>query len=299
MFQRLRLFKDRMAGITVLGLTVFSGILLFLIIAGLTWKAFPLIQTHSFNDLIFGTRWKPMKGQFGFWPYIVSTVYVTCIAMILAVPLCLLCSIYLSEYAGDSVRNVVIPVIDILAGLPSVIFGIWGIILIIPFISNHLAPAFGEPDTTGYSILAGGIVLAIMVFPIVIHIMLEVLRTVPKELRETSLSLGTNKWETIRKVVLRKAFAGIMAAVVLGFSRAFGETLAVLMVVGNTAIVPNSVFSSGYPLPALIANNYGEMMSIPQYDAALMFAALLLLAIILFFNVAARITIRRVQRQTI
>lgn len=138
-----------------------------------------------------------------------------------------------------------------------------------------------------------------MVFPIVIHIMLEVLRTVPVELREASLSLGANKWETIKKVVLRKAAPGISAAIVLGFSRAFGETLAVLMVVGNTALIPKSLFDSGYPLPALIANNYGEMMSIPLYDSALMFAALLLLTVILVFNVIARMVIMRLEKQMI
>jgi phosphate transport system permease protein len=136
----------------------------------------------------------------------------------------------------------------------------------------------------------------IMVFPIVIHIMLEVLRTVPVELREASLSLGANKWETIKKVVLKKALPGILAAVVLGFSRAFGETLAVLMVVGNTVMIPKSIFDSGYPLPALIANNYGEMMSVPMYDSALMFAALLLLTVILLFNIAARVVMVRVER---
>jgi phosphate transport system permease protein len=219
------------------------------------------------------------------------------ISIVIAVPLCVLCAIYLSEYANKKVKSFVTSLVDILAGIPSVIFGIWGIIMVVPFISNTLAPAFGVEDTTGYSILAGGLVLAIMVFPIVIHIMLEVLRTVPVELREASLSLGANKWETIKKVVLRRAAPGISAAIVLGFSRAFGETLAVLMVVGNTSLLPHSLFDSGYPLPALIANNYGEMMSIPMYDSALMFAALLLLTVILLFNVVARMVIMRVERK--
>src|SRR4030095_11541433 len=256
-------------------------------------------ESHSLKDLLFTSMWKPRKNAFGFLPYIVSTVYVTLISLIIAVPLCILCSIYLSEYANKKVKSFVTSLVDILAGIPSVIFGIWGIILIVPLVADKIGPFFGVDDSTGYSILTGGIVLAIMVFPIVIHIMLEVLRTVPVELREASLSLGANKWETIKKVVLRKAAPGIAAAVVLGFSRAFGETLAVLMVVGNTAIIPKSVFDSGYPLPALIANNYGEMMSIPMYDSALMFAALLLLTVILLFNVIARIVIMRVERKMI
>jgi phosphate transport system permease protein len=293
----LRILKDKVAGKSVLGVTGFIGLLLFLIVGGLYLKSLPILQSHSLHDLLFTSLWKPGKGKFGFLPYILSTVYVTFISIVVAVPLCILCSIYLSEYANKRVKSFVTSLVDILAGIPSVIFGIWGIIMIVPFIADKLAPAFGEDDLTGYSILAGGIVLAIMVFPIVIHIMLEVLRTVPVELREASLSLGANKWETIKKVVLRKAAPGIVAAIVLGFSRAFGETLAVLMVVGNTALIPHSVFDSGYPLPALIANNYGEMMSIPMYDSALMFAALLLLVVILLFNIAARLIMIRVERK--
>ncbi|HYV90344.1 MAG TPA: phosphate ABC transporter permease subunit PstC [Chitinophagales bacterium] len=292
-----RILRDRIAGKSVWMVSAFIGLLLFLIVGGLLIKSWPILQTHSLNDLLFKSLWKPRKNLFGFLPYILSTVYVTMISILIAVPLCVLCTIYLSEYANKKVKNFVTSLVDILAGIPSVIFGIWGIIMVVPFISNTLAPAFGVEDTTGYSILAGGLVLAIMVFPIVIHIMLEVLRTVPVELREASLSLGANKWETIKKVVLRRAAPGISAAIVLGFSRAFGETLAVLMVVGNTSLLPHSLFDSGYPLPALIANNYGEMMSIPMYDSALMFAALLLLTVILLFNVVARMVIMRVERK--
>ncbi len=294
-----RVLKDKIARKSVWLITVFVGLLLFLIIGGLYLKSAPILNSHSLSDLLFKSIWKPRKDQFGFLPYILSTVYVTLISLVIAVPLCILCSVYLSEYANKRVKSFVTSLVDILAGIPSVIFGIWGIILIVPFIADDLAPFFGQDDTTGYSILAGGLVLAIMVFPIVIHIMLEVLRTVPVELREASLSLGANKWETIKKVVLRRAAPGISAAIILGFSRAFGETLAVLMVVGNTVLIPHSVFDSGYPLPALIANNYGEMMSIPMYDSALMFAALLLLTVILLFNVAARIVIMRVERKMI
>ncbi len=294
-----RILKDRIAGKSVWLVTLFSGLILFLIIVGLYLKSAPILHSHSLSDLLFESKWKPGKNQFGFLPYILSTVYVTFISLVIAVPLCVLCAIYMSEYANKKVKGFVTSLVDILAGIPSVIFGIWGIILIVPFISNKLAPAFGHEDSTGYSILAGGLVLAVMVFPIVIHIMLEVLRTVPVELREASLSLGANKWETIKKVVLRKAAPGISAAIVLGFSRAFGETLAVLMVVGNTALIPKSLFDSGYPLPALIANNYGEMMSIPLYDSALMFAALLLLTVILVFNVIARMVIMRLEKRMI
>jgi phosphate transport system permease protein len=124
----------------------------------------------------------------------------------------------------------------------------------------------------------------------------EVLGSVPYEIREASLSLGATKWQTIKHVVIRKAMPGIIAAIVLGLSRAFGETMAVLMVAGNVAKAPSSVFDPAYPLPALIANNYGEMLSVPLYDSALLLACLVLLLVVLFFNVIARVVLIRVEK---
>ena len=135
-----------------------------------------------------------------------------------------------------------------------------------------------------------------MVFPIIISVTGEVLRSVSQDLREVSLSLGATKWQTIKHVVLRKARPGIFAAIVLGFSRAFGETMAVLMVVGNVAKVPSSVFDPAYPLPALIANTFGEMMSIPLYDSAILLAALMLLIVVLIFNIFARMILIKIER---
>jgi phosphate transport system permease protein len=135
-----------------------------------------------------------------------------------------------------------------------------------------------------------------MIFPLIVSIVTEVLNTIPKELKDASLALGATKWETVRKVILRKATPGIIAATVLAISRAFGETIAVLMVCGNVPIAPTSVLDAGYPLPALIANNYGEMLSIPLYDSALMFAALLLFIIIVVFNTISRIILGRLER---
>ncbi len=143
-----------------------------------------------------------------------------------------------------------------------------------------------------YIILAD---LAVMIFPIMISIMVEVLQTIPYELKAASLSLGATKWDTIKHVILKKARPGIVAAIVLSTSRAFGETIAVLMVCGNVAKVPTSVFDAGYPIPALIANNFGEMMSIPLYESALMFSALLLFVIIFVFNLISRLILRRLE----
>lgn len=228
-------------------------------------------------------------------PFIMGTLWVTGLSIIIAVPTCLLAAIYLSEYAKERILHFVNPLIDILAGIPSVVFGLWGVIFIVPLIREYIAPLFGV-SLTGYSILAGGLVLSIMIVPVIIHVLNEVFKAVPVELREASLSLGATKWQTIKLVVLKKAMPGVIAAIVLGLSRAFGETMAVLMVVGNVVKIPHSVLDPGYPLPALIANNYGEMLSIPSYDSALMFSALILLIIVVFFNVFSRFALVRIER---
>ena len=144
--------------------------------------------------------------------------------------------------------------------------------------------------------LAGAIVLSVMVIPFILNILIEIFKTIPIELSEASLSLGATKWQTIKFVLVKKALPGIIAAVGFGLARAFGETMAVLMVVGNVIKIPHSAFDPGYPLPALIANNYGEMLSIPKYDAALMFAALILFVVVMFFNALMRMLIIRYEK---
>jgi phosphate transport system permease protein len=255
--------------------------------------------------LLFSNTWQPVRGLFGFWPFIVGSASVTLLAMLLAVPVATLSAIYLAEYT--SARAVFKPVVDLLASIPSVVYGLWGVLFVVPLTRDIVGPWLGNTlgrvipflafsNPTGYGLLAGGIVLAIMVFPIIVSVTEEVLRSVPQGMREASLALGATHWETTKFVVLRKALPGVVASVVLGFSRAFGETLAVMMVIGNVAQVPGSLFDAVYPLPALIANNYGEMMSIPLYDAALMGAALILLVVVLLFNVGARLVLVRLTR---
>ncbi len=279
--------RDRVISSVLFIPTLFSGIVLIAMIVVLFQKSGKILTQLPLTELLFSSSWEPIAGNFGFLPFIMGTIWVTALAMLTAIPISLLSAIYLSEYAHVKVREIIQPVIDLLAGIPSVVYGLFGILLVVPFIKNYIAPAVGVL-TSGYCVLAGGIVLAIMVFPILISLSFEVLRTVPDEMREASLGLGATRWETIKYVVLKRAFPGIIAAIILGFSRAFGETMAVLMVVGNVAKVPNSVFDPAYPIPALIANNYGEMMSIPLYDSALMFAALILLVIVVAFNIAAK-----------
>lgn len=271
-----------------------SLIVIALIFTGLSIKSLPLLRAESLGAILTESVWSPLNGNFGFLPFIMGTLWVTLISLIIAVPLCILASAYLVEYASDALRKMVLPLVNVLAAIPPVLYGVWGILFVVPFLSRYIGPIVGV-ETTGYTVFAGGIVLAVMVFPIMISIMVEVLRTVPQELKDASLSIGATKWETIVKVVLVKAKPGLIAAIVLGVSRAFGETVAVLMVCGNIPQIPKSFFDAGYPLPALIANNFGEMMSIPLYDSALMFAALLLFVLIFGFNLISRMILNRLE----
>jgi len=295
----IRKLKDNISSRLMLAATVFACLLFFLMLIGLYIRASPILYSVPITDLLFSSAWGPSDGKFGFFPFIMGTLWVTGLATIIAVPISLLSSIYLSEYAGNRLRDTVKPLIDLLAGIPSVVYGLWGVLAVVPFIKNTLAPALGVETIGGYGILAGGIVLSIMVFPIIISVTGEVLRSVSQDMREVSLSLGATKWQTIKHVVLRKARPGIFAAIVLGFSRAFGETMAVLMVVGNVPKVPTSVFDPAYPLPALIANTFGEMMSIPLYDSAILLAALMLLIVVLIFNILARMVLIKIEKGVI
>jgi phosphate transport system permease protein len=292
---RFRRLKDFFASRLMLSATVFSALLVIAIAIGLYLKSRPVLSVQPLSTLLFSSSWHPLNGEFGLYPFLMGTLWVTGVAMIIAIPLCLLTSIYLAEYAPKRVRGVVKPMIDLLAGIPSVVYGLFGILLIVP-LTKSIASAFGS-TTNGYNVLSGGIVLAIMVFPVIIAISTEVIETVPYGMREASLALGSTKWQATKLVVARGALAGIIAAIVLGFARALGETMAVLMVVGNVAKAPSSLFDPGYPLPALIANNYGEMMSVPLYGSALLFAALLLLAVVFIFSAGARIILVRVERR--
>ena len=297
---------DRLARSSTGLLTLSASLLVPLIALALFLRARPILDIQPLGQLLLSTTWHPLKGAFGFFPFLMGTLWVTGVAMVIAVPPCLLTAIYLAEYARPQIRALAKPLIDLLAGIPSVVYGVWGVLTVVPFIEKAAGPAlnrwlgflplFRTDNPTGYGVLAGGLVLAVMVFPVIIAVAEEVIRATPRGLREASLALGATRWQTVKHVVLRHTLPGVIAAVVLGFSRAFGETMAVLMVVGNVPQVPRSIFDAAYPLTALIANNYGEMMSIPSYDAALLGAALILLLIVLAFNIASRLVLVRLAR---
>jgi len=301
-----RLLKDT----AVRQLTLFLCFLvLFFVLAmaaGLYLKARPILSKVELKELLFSKTWRPYQGRFGLGAFLNGTIWVTLIALIIAVPLSIFSAIFLSEYAHKRVRETFQPIIDLLAGISPVIYGVWGVIAIVPLVRDYLMPfcsrylkffPFVSNNYTGYSALSAGIVLAVMILPIIISIVQESLRAVPMEIREASLALGASKWQTIKYAVLRKAWPAVVAGIILGLSRAFGETIAVLMVAGCAlGIVPKSIFDPAYPIPALIANTYGEMMSVPLYDAAVLMAAFGLLIVTTFFNIVGWGVLLHIQR---
>ena len=276
--------------------TIFVALLFFGIILVLLIKSWPVLSSHSIVELLFKSNWNPDIRQYGFYPAIVSTFFVTFTAMLISIPVSLLTAIFISEYTNENWKQILSSIIDILAGIPSVVFGIVGLIVIVPFTADYLGPWINI-QTTGMCVFSAAVVLSIMVFPIMISLMVESFSSIPIELQEISFSLGANKLETIARVLLKAASPGIISAILLGFGRAFGETLAVAMVIGSKTTIPDSIFDAGQTLPSLIVNSFGEMMSIPEHQSALLFVALILLVIVSIFNILARYVKKKVKKR--
>ena len=232
-------------------------------------------QTISVRDVLAGAEWFPTATpapQFGFLPLITGTLWVSLFAILIALPFGLAVAIYMSEVANPRIRNLLKPVIELLSGIPSVVYGFVGLIVIVPFLQQ----AFGLP--VGESGLAGALVLAIMALPTIITVTEDAMRGCPRAMREASLALGASQWQTIYKVVMPYSISGITSGVVLGIGRAVGETMAVLMVTGNAAVIPHSILEPLRTIPATIAAELGEA---PAGGAH--YQALFLLGVVLFF----------------
>jgi len=232
------------------------------------------LQNISTLDFLAGKEWYPTSqpaAQFGAWPLILGTLYVSLVAILLALPLGLATAIYLAEIADKKTRNFLKPVIELLAGIPSVVYGFFGLVIIVPLLKNTFNLDSGQSG------LAGGILLAIMALPTIITVSEDALHNTPNSMREASLAMGASKWQTICRIVVPYSSSGITAAAILGIGRAMGETMAVLMVTGNAAVIPHSLFEPLRTIPATIAAELGEA---PQ--GGLHYQALFTLGCILF-----------------
>jgi phosphate transport system permease protein len=250
------------------------------------------------------STWDPVKEIFGALPFIFGTVISSFIALIIAVPFSIGVAIYLSELAPEKLKIPLSFIIELLAAIPSVIIGLWGIFVLAPFIRDYLAPPLStylgflplfQGPMYGLSMLTGGVILAVMIIPITSSISKEAIQTVPPQQREGALALGATGWETTRIAVLPYARSGIFGAVILGFGRAIGETMAVTMVIGNSPLISASLFAPSYTMASVIANEFVEATS-KLYISSLIEIGLLLLLISVMINIAARILIWKMLR---
>jgi phosphate transport system permease protein len=281
-----------LAALTIVGL-------IFLVGWELYKGAHPALSKFGFGFLT-SSNWDPVTDQYGAWPFIYGTLVSSLIALLIAVPLGVATALYLTEMAPVRLRQPVIMVVEMLAAVPSVIFGLWGIFVLIPWLRDHLfvwlknslgfLPFFQGP-IYGVSVLAGGIIVAIMILPIITSVSREILRSVPNLQREAAYALGATHWEVIRIAVLSYARRGIFGAAVLGLGRALGETMAVTMVIGNRAEISASLFAPGYTLASVIANEFTEATS-DLYLGALFELGLVLLAVTIIVNAIAQLMLR-------
>lgn len=257
---------------------------LFLIAFFVLIEGFPVLTKVGLWSFLSQGKWRPSLGQFGVFPMIVGTIYVTLGALMLSVPLALACAIFLAEFAPLWVERILSPAINLLAGIPSVIYGLFGIIVIIPRIQTYL----GGP---GLSILAAVIVLAIMILPTITNITLNALKAVPQKYRWGSLALGATKWQTIFRISLPWSWTGFLVAVILAMGRAIGETMAVLMVIGNIALVPRSMLDPARTLTSNIALEMGYASG--DHRQALFATGIVLFAMVIFLTSTANIVTSR------
>lgn len=270
-----------------------SIIFLFGIIFSIFREGLPIFKTAGLFKFLFGTAWYPTSepAEFGILPLIVGSIVVTIGALIVSIPLGIGSAIYLSEMAKPGTREILKPFIELLAGIPSVIFGLFGMAFLSPFIMRlfHL--------NTGLNAFTASILLGLMVVPIISSLSEDAISAVPKSLREAAYALGANKWETIKKVILPAAKSGIIASIILGFGRAIGETMVVLMVAGGSAMIPKSIFQPVRPMTSAIAAEMGETVVGDDHYRALFGIAIVLFVIIFASNLITESVKRKIKRK--
>jgi phosphate transport system permease protein len=248
-------------------------VIILVIVIFIFTNGYPAVSKIGFFKFVFGLIWDPSDKKFGIFPMIVSSIYVTTLALVMAVPLSLLSAIFLTEIAPDNLRKILKPAIETLSGIPSVVYGFFGLTVLVPFMRE----IFGG---TGFSLFTASLILTVMILPTIISVSQDALRSVPKEYEEASLSLGATDWQTIKNIIVPAALPGIVTAIILGMGRAVGETLAVMMVAGNVAEIPNSIFEPVRTITSNIALEMGYATNV-HYQALFASAIILFLIIIM------------------
>ncbi|WP_372994672.1 phosphate ABC transporter permease subunit PstC [Lutispora sp.] len=260
------------AGIAVLGVAII-GIFIFR-------EGWPVISNTGIIGFVLGKDWAPTQGIYGIFPMILGSMYVTLGALMIGVPIGIGCAVYLAEIASQRLSTIIKPGIELLAGIPSVIYGLYGMTVIVPIIRDLF-------NNQGFSVLAGSIVLGIMILPTIINISKDSIEAVPKEYKEGSLALGSSHWQAIIKVVLPAARSGIISSIILGMGRAIGETMAVIMITGNSTLIPESILS---PVRTLTGNIGIEMgYASGEHQKALFATGIVLFVFIMVLNLLAKL----------
>ena len=286
--------SSRIAAGVVVALLILIGLLLF-VNSRLTWQTFGL-------GFITGTEWDPVAGIYGAFPFIVGTILAATIAVILAAPIGIFTAIYLSELAPGRLATPLTFMIELLAAIPSVVIGLWGVFILAPFLRGTVEawivsvfgwiPFLGGP-AYGIGLFSAGVILTIMILPTIVTISREVIGAVPGSQREAMFALGATRWETIRRAVIPFARSGIIGAVILGLGRALGETMAVTMVIGNKDAIPNSLFDQTQTIASKIATSFSEA-TVGIQTSSLIALGLVLLVMTIIMNVIARLLVWRV-----
>jgi phosphate transport system permease protein len=290
------------------GLTILAGAILALIaffFIRLYVEAKPAFDKFGVIGFTFDNNWDVSRSIFGALPLVVGTLITSAVALIIGVPVAIAAALFVTELCPRRARAPLTIMVDLLAAVPSVVYGLWGVFVLIPKLKPaeqwvtdqlHFIPFIGGAAVAGPNYFIGGLILAIMIVPIVSAITREVMATVPSDHKEAALALGATRWEMIRTAILPYSRAGITGAAMLGLGRAIGETIAVTLVVGNAPQIGKHLFDQGYTLAAVIANEFGEAANNPLHRAALIAAGLVLFVLTLVVNAAARWFVNRGNR---
>jgi len=307
---KLQLMLGREANFGDLAFRRITALFAASVIVLLVWMAWEmglaskLSLAHFGLGFITSTDWDPVRDKYGGLPFVYGTVVSSLVALVIAVPISLGIAIYLSELAHPKLRTPMGFLVELLAAVPSVVYGLWGIFALAPWLRESVEPLLGKTlgflplfqgPQHGFGMLAGGIILAIMITPTVSSVSREVLRAVPAALREGAIGLGATRWEVVRVAVLPYAKSGLVGAVILGLGRALGETMAITMVIGNRSEIAASLFAPSYTMASVIANEFTEATG-QLYLSALAEVGLLLFVVTVLLNVVARLLVWRVGR---
>ncbi len=279
--------REKIAGTALFFVAITGVTILFLIVAFLFNEAYPLFGQISPKEFFFKTDWQPSKEIYGAAGFIVTTLTITFCASVIAVPLGVSCALFLSEIAPKWAKKILRPLIELLAGIPSVVYGLFAYAVIVDFIKT----AFSLP--TGESILAASIILAIMILPVIISISQDAIESVPKIFKEGSYGLGATDWQTIRNIILPTAKPGIFASIILGMGRAIGETMAVVLVLGNVEGMPKSILKPAEALTSAILLEMGEASQGSPHYSALFSLGCILFVIVLTMSIISNRILRK------